>query len=468
MEDNYRNDDFEQYVRGQADQHRMFPSEKVWNAVDSALHPRKKWYGFGLAFLLLLTGSAVTWVMSTYPVAKPSDLAVSGQPGSQASTEKQETAEQPDLKTLSPFTRQTSTPHITRFKEPVPGPEVGLSARESLLLTLEEEDAGMPSSLPTDETRRNQLTVVHSVARTIPAQLMTSVPVLPVDDEPLAILDIKTTADKKQVVAELDLLEAPASIESVVNSYKAPAKKVSWQFFVTPTISNRRLSSNKAFRSMPDPLGIGGSSNFPFATTPDVNNAVTHKPDVGLQIGFTARYPISRNVRITGGFQFNLNRYDIKAFLNNGEVARIELDGSAAPVSTWSSYRSQGVSRLDWLKNIYFSVSAPIGAEFILFRNRKASNAFGIAGTIQPTYVIRNKAYLISTDYKNYAKVPWLVRDANVSTGFEAFVQHNKGKTEWQIGPQARYQLLSSFNKKYPIRENLFDFGVKFGITLNK
>jgi hypothetical protein len=91
----------------------------------------------------------------------------------------------------------------------------------------------------------------------------------------------------------------------------------------------------------------------------------------------------------------------------------------------------------------------------------------GIAGTIQPTYVVRDRAYLISTDYKNYAKVPWLVRRVNMSTGFEAYVNYGKGKTRWQVGPQVRYQLLSSFHNKYPVKEYLFDFGLKLGVTLN-
>jgi hypothetical protein len=82
--------------------------------------------------------------------------------------------------------------------------------------------------------------------------------------------------------------------------------------------------------------------------------------------------------------------------------------------------------------------------------------------------VISNGAYLLSTDYKNYAKVPWLTRNFNLSTGFEAFVNYTRGNTQWQIGPQVRYQFMSSFENKYPVKENLFDFGVKIGVTLNQ
>ncbi len=36
-----------------------------------------------------------------------------------------------------------------------------------------------------------------------------------------------------------------------------------------------------------------------------------------------------------------------------------------------------------------------------------------------------------------------------------------------QIGPQVRYQTLSSFKQKYPVIENLFTFGLKAGVTFN-
>ncbi len=65
MESNYREKDFEHYVKQNADQYRMFPSDKVWKSINNSLHTRRKWYGFWLGSLLLLTGAAVTWVMTT-------------------------------------------------------------------------------------------------------------------------------------------------------------------------------------------------------------------------------------------------------------------------------------------------------------------------------------------------------------------------------------------------------------------
>ena len=98
--------------------------------------------------------------------------------------------------------------------------------------------------------------------------------------------------------------------------------------------------------------------------------------------------------------------------------------------------------------------------------DRKTS--LGIAGTVQPTYILRDRAYLISTDYKNYAEIPWLVRRWNLSTSLETFAAYSTGNLKWKIGPQVRYQWLSSFQEKYPVKEHLFDFGLKLGVMLNQ
>jgi hypothetical protein len=108
-------------------------------------------------------------------------------------------------------------------------------------------------------------------------------------------------------------------------------------------------------------------------------------------------------------------------------------------------------------------ISVPLGFELTIARNKKVS--FNIASTIQPTYVINNQSYLVSTNLKNYAQEPSLYRKWNVNTGAEAFVAIKSGSIQWVIGPQFRYQLLSSYKDKYPIQEHLLDFGFKVGIN---
>jgi hypothetical protein len=64
--------------------------------------------------------------------------------------------------------------------------------------------------------------------------------------------------------------------------------------------------------------------------------------------------------------------------------------------------------------------------------------------------------------------MPGLVRHWNLNTSLETYVGYSTGHINWQVGPQVRYQLLSSYLKKYPVKENLFDFGLRVGMSFNK
>jgi hypothetical protein len=52
-----------------------------------------------------------------------------------------------------------------------------------------------------------------------------------------------------------------------------------------------------------------------------------------------------------------------------------------------------------------------------------------------------------------------------VNAGVEAYVGYNTGTVRWQLGPQFRYQLLSTYENKYPIKEYLMEYGFKIGVT---
>src|SRR6187551_3393942 len=69
MERNFNNE-FERFLKENADQYRMYPSAKVWSGVYNALHTRRKWYGLGIV-LLLLTGSLVTVLVTRSPKETP-------------------------------------------------------------------------------------------------------------------------------------------------------------------------------------------------------------------------------------------------------------------------------------------------------------------------------------------------------------------------------------------------------------
>lgn len=459
MESNFDNRDFEQFVKQNADQYRMFPSEKVWKGIYSTIHTRRRWYGIGLIFLLL-TIAAVTWVM-----LNPSDK-------NQAVSTKSTIVSQPHDNIISVQKQEVSLAPIVLPANSlpfVPGVnnwqkiDAGIENKEvTTNLVLRDEPA--IEKLAVGKETGSLKVIMPSNKEVAFANTLYNINAGTITDDNL---DFYLDKSKKVIEIENTITERndiyPLSIESVINSFTANRKKWLWQIYFAPTISYRKLIENKSS------INLSQSSPFNYAAVYDINSVVTHKPDIGFELGFSTSYPLSKNLRITSGLQFNVSKYDIRAYNYPAEFVTLALNngsGSTSSVSTVTNYRNFDGYKTNWLHNLYLSTSLPVGLELKLSGDTK--NYIGIGGTIQPTYILGDRAYLISTDYKNYVEIPQLIRRWNVSTSFEAFAGYSTGKINWKIGPQVRYQLLSSFQKKYPVKEHLFDFGLKVGIMLNK
>ena len=441
MERNFNNE-FERFLKENADQYRMYPSSKVWSGIYNALHTRRKWFGLGI-ILLLLTGSLVTVLVTRSP--KETGLSVNRP----VTTEKR----------LAPHSQiAPAGKHIVENKFPI---------NSSLAATTENRQ--VISNNIFYGTPGNDLTIDENTLHFNEPATNSEPLAIDITDE-LTDQDFINNARSQKISTYPRKFTASNpfdwTIESVLNSFRPPKhKRFAFQLNFTPTISYRKLSANKAFLRSANQQA---NAPFSFAALYDVNSAVTHKPDIGLELGFTEKYSLASNFRVKAGLQFNVNRYDIKAFNYQNEFTTIALKTNAGvdSVLTTSSHRNFSGYKSDWLQNFYFEISAPVGIEIDIAGDDRVQ--FGVAGTIQPTYILGDRAYLLSTDYKNYAEVPWLIRRWNISTGLETFVSYSTGKMKWQVGPQIRYQLLSSFVEKYPVKENLFDFGLKVGVSLNK
>jgi hypothetical protein len=471
MESNFNNRDFEHYVKSNADQYRMIPSEKVWKSINNTLHSRRKWYGIGLSLLLVSTAISVTWVMLSYPTSKKQEAGlaqntitspIAAKNADQSSSETGSGKARNLSFNNNPKENNSSVPGIL-FNDPALSTAIdGRETSQQIDMLPEAPALGL-------QVNKAGILIAEKTEPTAPATIDNIPAVSGINDTEAGkdILKNDPLKSPGSSTVRSNLVFYPLTIESVTNSYKAKklVKKLVWELYFTPTISYRKLGVNKSFDGSVSPFS---ASNYPFANSRDVNSEVTHKPDMGLELGISTGYPLSKHLRLIGGLQFNINRYDIKAFAYYGEQATINLNGVTDPLTPWTYYRNHDGYKSDWLKNYYFSVSAPVGAELRVLGNDRTY--FGVAGTVQPTYIVKDRAFLISTDYKNYVEVPRLIRHVNVNTSFETFISYTSrtNKTRWQIGPQVRYQVLSSYKNPYPVKENLFDFGLKIGVSTNR
>ena len=470
MERQFNNGDFEKLLRDNANQYRMYPSEKVWNGIHSALHTRRRWYGLSAAIMFLLTGSIVSFII------------YNDNPGKNNSSEQKNISIQNNNRQPAPATAseetQIFTPVINKVK-----PDVRPTANLAELYingpvfttpTSDDMQSGfiLNSNLndiigqeEADPTISNKSETIDHLFPYTDLNLLKQNGLVKTEDDALNdIFPNEKTITGQSAVNENTEKEINGAISALASQnilLPTPNKqsKLTAQVYFAPTVSYRKLSENKKVY----PSGFSVPSI-------DVKNVVKHKPAMGLEFGIEGRYRLSEKFSLKTGLQFNINRYDIRAYSHPTEIATVALSsgyGGVDSLATLSNYRNSSGSLpySNWLENFYFQVAIPVGAEVIISDNKNIQ--WGVSGTIQPTYVIGDRAYLISSDYKNYAKFPDLMRRWNISTGIGTFVSYSTGRIKWQAGPHVRYQHLSSFVSELSVKENLFAIGLKVGATLN-
>ena len=469
MERQFNNGDFEKLLRDNANQYRMYPSEKVWKGIHASLHTRRRWYRLTAAIMLLVTGSIVSIII------------YSDNPGKNNLTDQKNISIQNSIRkqTLSTASNETKifTPGINEIKP---------ADRQTTNLTELYSDGPVFRPLPADDERSIKVSsnnLSDNIYRDV-FESNTSNKNESLNESPFspdlnllkqnnfltsedALIDNMASTNEKTITdqstvgenTEKEINDAISALASqnilLTKSKKQP--KVTAQVFFTPTVSYRKLKENK---------NVYAGSGF-YVPTIDLNNIVKHKPGMGLEFGIEGKYKVNKKLSLTTGLQFNINRYDILAYSHPTEIATVALTSSYGVVdslATLSNYRNSGTSA-NWLENFYFQIAAPVGVEVILTNNKNLQ--WGISGTIQPTYVIGDRAYVISSDYKNYAKFPDVMRRWNISTGVGTFVAYSTGRINWQVGPHLRYQHLSSFVSALSVKEKLYAIGLKVGATLN-
>ncbi|MBM3915663.1 MAG: hypothetical protein FJ348_06435 [Sphingomonadales bacterium] len=435
MDGNKDHSEFEHFLKQNADAHRLYPSDRVWSRIYSRMHGRRQRRVALLLLLPLLAGTA--WFLSD-SLQHRSELSSTGNKTTYSLALTQPSAEQQPRTELQPNAELQPRAELE--------PNAELQPRAALPL-----NAVLPPVIELNTVTETQEASVSEEA----------IPALPQEK---TIETLATVASARQDD------RYPLDIESVVNSYQRQLHqpRFKWQVHFTPTVSYRSLQEDQKFIAQ---ARMSSAAPASANTNPtDLSSVIRHRPDLGMQIGLTGTYPISKKIDWVTGIQFNVSKYDIAAYNYPSEVATIALMnpwGGTSTVSTLTSFRSSGFrSAANWLRNYYYSVSIPIGLQWRILGKKQTH--WGISATAQPTYVVGNRSYVISVDYQNYAEVPYLINKWNLNIGLETYARFQLGKNDFQIGPQIRYQALSSFKKGYPVQEHLYDFGIKLGLILGK
>jgi hypothetical protein len=470
---------FESFLQEKADQYKLYPSDRVWNAINGKLHPRKKWsYLFVAAIFIglgiggkvhdssFLQGFEQGAELETYTNTEIADLAPVI-PISKSSPSKKTSGADAASNTSGKLPRSSGFEQLLMTSQ-------DLAAAEEFVDEVEIQTPGNNELVKVIVADGDHLLIDgNREVESIPTEKLYAK-----QPEAEATTEAGHTSDESFVESHSDShkINAFASVpvpatglgtkDITATHLAAPEKATSirilkprhlnlgWQLYLSPTVSYRRLSGE----------GMKYYNGFSVANSPDVNNSVTHKPSIGFEIGTALTFATGRNFRLKTGVQLNVNQYDVQAFYFTPEVAPLTRGGIGhTEINVISRFRNFNGFSKTWLTNKHIMMSVPLGAELTIAGNEKVK--FNIAGTLQPTFVLNNQAYMISTNMKNYAQEPSLYNKFNVAAGAEAYISIKAGSYKWMIGPQFRYQIFSSYKKEYPITEHLMDYGFKIGIT---
>lgn len=500
MERKFYTDDFEQLLKEKSDEFRMYPSKRVWHSIYNDLHPGRKWPSVAVSLLLIVALLMMGyWNSNTNDKAINSTIASISSPAAQNTTTNGFTiaALRADDKNV------TSSVSVNNVNVSSPK-NVTLNGRGKYLVATAVKNTLIPSinneghtvNKATNGNKENSdprlisNEVVDGVTTLIQEGKTTAIITTPVIDEVSGSTinisldessDVKTglanpttsNSNVNTVTAKLKTstlsTEDKAWIEDFAFHNKSKRKpwkdRTTLDLYLTPNVTYRKLSNDSKY-NLPSP------ANSFAALTPgsDANSAVDQKPGLGVEAGLGITYAVGKNFRIKAGVQANYTNYGVNADETNHPVLTTLMMIDPNSGNAYLSSNSSTLSNSSGLQpvrvhNKTYQFSIPLGMAFKIMGNDKLEFYAGAA--LQPTFVLGGKANLISADRKNYVVAPSLIRKWNLNTGFETYIHYKLDGFTLQAGPQFRYQLFSTYDKKYTVTENLYGMGIKVGILKN-
>ncbi len=450
MERKFYPENFEKFLSGHADQFKMSPSKKVWHGIYNDLHPGKRWPSVAMSLIFIFSLVIIGHLNTNNGHITPlHDFTSLHKTDLKKTVKVAKNAKPADTKFVA---KHNSSKNIT--DDPAPSNSIETTQKSSILPNSQSSDntAGLPGkdenkynsdvsmikkeNYSFDKIENNVITGANSGG-----QLKTSLQNL--SDPKSGEESVTTTNDNK----EIGLPDNDINVNTLPNAtnIKKPRKinNVAWTYYLSPSVGYRYFSDNK------------------------INNSVIHKPMMGYETGVAMSFSIYKKLQFTTGFQLNYSGYKIKANNTHPIIASLILNseppGQYNVYSTMSHYGNGLGSEYSKLKNYSLQASLPIGLQYVFAANNNIK--FSAAADFQPSFIIASKGHLLSTDKKNYITNPDLFRKWNMNTNFSTSVIFSSNLFNWQIGPQVRYQLLSTYSNRYPGKEHLINYGIRVGIS---
>lgn len=495
MERRFDMSDFEQSLKDHADQFNMVPSRRVWRGIYNNLYPGRKWPSTTVAIIFIITLFTIGHLNNSPRQEEASPLAKPVQNGSinenrtassavGISDKSAEVNETNDASTVNYFTNSLSdaknslknSTNLDKTATQAADEKNSFASKNHTLVS--PTTTGVAANLFTnsdynysivrnydlsiDKINRTDLVTNENLRKYIEGNrifsksdynLMSGNPSKPV------FTFARFIPNELSFISKSGLFADAASLEEQSNSFNKKGKKIKnvrWMYYLTPSLSSASFINRDA----------GGiRSNFSLLQNRS-GNGMMYKAGLGLEAGAQASYKLSAKWDFITGFDIRYSGYNVISNLVHPTFAKLSFrDKTGLEYSkTYITHYGNGMTQNQInLLNYSLQASVPIGLQYHIWQDKNVQ--VNLLSAVDVSAVLKDNAYLISSDGRYYVKDPSLSRPVNMGINFNPNIVLSGQKIKWHLGPSVRYQLFSRYKNNYLSKEHLVDYGIRIGIS---
>lgn len=450
MIENYDTEEFERTLKEHADRFFLIPSERVWKSIYNDIHPGSRWPSLAVGLFMLLT---LFWIGNVNQDNQNGSILVSTDktidvqttaPGVQgdktSSSLIQKSITQGRFERTQPSRITHNNLIVNKQRDYLPATIAFNQSANSIVSDRDTEDSKIGSD--------QDLSTINSPNPVDNAKLNSN------ETKPTASTTGKVREVKKDISSDLKL-NTTADREPSLKLNSGIRKKLKWEFTFMPIISDVKF--------------MGANLNKVNSTV--VNTPVSkHDMNIAKRLGFitgtNVYYPLSNKISLTSGVHLVYTGYDIFSEVVQPNTTSLTFKDSKGQMFSKyyvSYYANDKRNNNTSITNYNWQLSVPVGLQWEVISGGKMK--VSLISTVEPFMVLGNKAYLLSGDASSYVTDPDLVRKFNLSGNIGGFVHLSSNTANWKIGPNFRYQILSTYNDIYPVKEHFINYGIQLGVS---
>lgn len=479
MEQNNNNNEFEHFLRDSIADFIMIPQRKVWYGIYNHLHPEKKWPSIAVCFCILVSimhlGISNNKNINA-DIQQAKNELLTKQNLIAAQIKKDNTTDLLAKNIAASIVQNkiqaaTITNNSTTKKERNFFGENNVETNNKSYSIVDVHSAlniGIQNSIASDNSVLEENAIVHNVD-TYKTENVASGnnTVYPKNEtkSSVAILESFTTKNSTDNKTSKEEKNKDNAAENNLSGYATlvklpkPKKKKEISYYVTPSIGYRVSVQNNLQKNTASLTSYAITNNY------GTNDAgLEDKKAFNFEIGAAVSKLLNKNTKLRIGAQVNYTNYISKAqSLSHPTQSNIAMRSSNSFSRSMDYSATPGAISLN---KTTLQISMPIGIEKTILGNERIK--WNVAATLQPGVVIAGSGYVLSADEKYYVAEKDLLNRFNLSSAIETFLSIKTASgIRLNVGPQFRYQLTSTYKKNYNYSENLYNIGLKVGVSTN-